>query len=133
MMCLAAMSPRVNMGEAQRSWPFCNHTIPQGGALVVSDLSRDDPFMGNPAVTGESGFRFYAGCPVVDGDGFALRSCGAIQHIHRSRLGVDLAAGSQRSGTLRVRPNQTIFRLKWRMRTAGSGSMSIMRRSGPRD
>lgn len=64
----------LDMAETPRSWAFCNHTILQKGILVAEDLAADDRFAENPAVVGEPGFRFYAGSPVVDPDGFALGS-----------------------------------------------------------
>ena len=60
--------------ETPRSWAFCNHTILQKGIMVAENLAIDERFAANPAVIGELGFRFYAGCPVVDPDGFTLGS-----------------------------------------------------------
>jgi excisionase family DNA binding protein len=60
--------------ETPRSWAFCNHTILQKGIMVAENLAIDERFAENPAVIGELGFRFYAGCPVVDPDGFTLGS-----------------------------------------------------------
>ena len=42
--------------------------------MVAENLATDPRFAENPAVTGQLGFRFYAGCPVVDPDGFTLGS-----------------------------------------------------------
>lgn len=64
----------TEMAEAPRELAFCNHTILQKDVLVAPDLAADPRFAANSAVTGEQGFRFYAGCPVVDPDGFALGS-----------------------------------------------------------
>jgi excisionase family DNA binding protein len=64
----------LEMAETPRSWAFCNHTILQKGIMVAEDLAVDERFAENPAVVGELGFRFYAGCPVVDPDGFTLGS-----------------------------------------------------------
>jgi len=64
----------LDMVETPRSWAFCNHTILQKGVLVAEDLAADERFATNPAVAGGPGFRFYAGCPVVDPDGFAVGS-----------------------------------------------------------
>lgn len=64
----------LDMAETPRSWAFCNHTILQKGILVAEDLAADQRFAENPAVVGEPGFRFYAGSPVADPDGFALGS-----------------------------------------------------------
>ncbi len=64
----------LDMAETPRGWAFCNHTILQKDIMVAEDLATDQRFAENPAVLGELGFRFYAGCPVVDPDGFTLGS-----------------------------------------------------------
>lgn len=60
--------------KTPRSWAFCNYTILQRGVFTVGDLARDARFAGNPAVKDAPHFRFYAGAPVIDPDGFALAS-----------------------------------------------------------
>jgi GAF domain-containing protein len=42
--------------------------------MVAENLATDPRFATNSAVTGDDAFRFYAGCPIVDPDGFALGS-----------------------------------------------------------
>lgn len=42
--------------------------------MVSEDLSADPRFADNPAVVDAPHFRFYAGCPIVDPDGFTLGS-----------------------------------------------------------
>jgi excisionase family DNA binding protein len=64
----------LDMVETPRGWAFCNYTILQKGIMVAENLATDQRFADNPAVSGELGFRFYAGCPVVDPDGFTLGS-----------------------------------------------------------
>ena len=64
----------LDMTETPRSWAICNHTILQNGIFVAEDLAADERFAANPAVAEEPRFRFYAGYPVVDPDGFALGS-----------------------------------------------------------
>jgi CheY-like chemotaxis protein len=64
----------LDMVETPRGWAFCNYTILQKGIMVAENLATDQRFAENPAVSGELGFRFYAGCPVVDPDGFTLGS-----------------------------------------------------------
>ena len=64
----------LEITETPRSWAFCNHTILQKDVFAVEDLAREAPFAANPAVVGSPRFRFYAGAPVVDPDGFALGS-----------------------------------------------------------
>ena len=64
----------IELAETPRSWAFCNQTILQRGVFAVEDLSLDKRFADNPAVAGDLHFRFYAGAPVIDPDGFALGS-----------------------------------------------------------
>jgi len=64
----------LDMADTPRSWAFCNHTILERRCMVSEDLSADPRFADNPAVADAPHFRFYAGCPVVDPDGFTLGS-----------------------------------------------------------
>jgi excisionase family DNA binding protein len=64
----------LDMVETPRGWAFCNYTILKKGIMVAENLATDQRFVDNPAVSGELGFRFYAGCPVLDPDGFTLGS-----------------------------------------------------------
>lgn len=73
----------LDMVETPRSWAFCNHTIMQKSVFTVEDLAADPRFAANPAVAGAPWFRFYAGAPVLDGDGFAIGSLCVIDHQPR--------------------------------------------------
>lgn len=64
----------LDMGETPRSWAFCNYTLMGAGVCELSDLDRDPRFADNPAVTGAPHFRYYAGAPIVDDQGYALGS-----------------------------------------------------------
>lgn len=64
----------LEMADTPRSWAFCNHTILQQRCMVAEDLATDPRFADNPAVADAPHFRFYAGCPIVDPDGFTLGS-----------------------------------------------------------
>jgi excisionase family DNA binding protein len=64
----------LEMVDTPRSWAFCNHTILQNSCMISEDLSADPRFSDNPAVADAPNFRFYAGCPIVDPDGFTLGS-----------------------------------------------------------
>ncbi|MGD1877372.1 MAG: excisionase family DNA-binding protein [Kiloniellaceae bacterium] len=73
----------LELTETPRSWAFCNYTILQRGVFTVGDLAGDARFASNPAVMDAPHFRFYAGAPVVDPDGFALGSLCIIDYEPR--------------------------------------------------
>jgi len=73
-----------DLPEAPRSSAFCNYTIMQRGVFSVEDLSADPRFATNPGVLGPRGFRFYAGAPVLDPEGFALGSLCIMDYKARS-------------------------------------------------
>ncbi len=74
----------LEIAETPRSWAFCNHTILQKDVFSVKNLALDAQFAKNPAVSGGPAFRFYAGAPVIDADGFALGSLCVIDHRPRA-------------------------------------------------
>lgn len=51
---------------------FCNYTIAGGRLFVVGNAETDPRFATNPVVTGEPGFRTYAGQPIVSACGIRL-------------------------------------------------------------
>jgi excisionase family DNA binding protein len=74
----------LDLVETPRSWAFCNHTILQQGVFWVEDLSADPRFAANPAVAGGEGFRFYAGAPILDREGFAMGTLCVIDNKPRT-------------------------------------------------
>ncbi|NDL63249.1 GAF domain-containing protein [Acerihabitans arboris] len=74
----------LELTQTPRSWAFCNHTVLQKGVFAVEDLSRATLFADNPAVANSPHFRFYAGAPVVDPDGFALGSLCVMDYQPRA-------------------------------------------------
>ena len=68
------LKSRVGLHPPQtaRADAFCSHTIGQGGPLVVPDALLDARFEHSVLVVGEPHVRFYAGFPLVDGQGFRL-------------------------------------------------------------
>lgn len=74
----------LDLPETPRSWAFCNHTVMQKGVFSVEDLATDPRFADNPAVKGEPRFRFYAGAPVLDENGFVVGSLCVIDYKERT-------------------------------------------------
>ena len=73
----------LDLSETPRDWSFCNHTILQKGIFAVGDLANDPRFEANPAVIAPPNYRFYAGAPIRDGNGFALGSLCVIDYKPR--------------------------------------------------
>ncbi|MFC0242913.1 excisionase family DNA-binding protein [Rhodopseudomonas telluris] len=73
----------LGMRETPRSWAFCNETILQRGVFSVENLAVDKRYASNPAVAGDPHFRFYAGAPVLDRNGFPLGSICVIDYEPR--------------------------------------------------
>jgi ribonuclease BN (tRNA processing enzyme) len=59
----------LEIREVLRDDSFCGHAIFQREPLVVSDALLDERFADNPYVTGPPGVRFYAGYPLILGNG----------------------------------------------------------------
>jgi hypothetical protein len=55
--------------EVLRDDSFCSHAIFEREPLVVENALLDDRFADNPYVTGYPGVRFYAGYPLILGNG----------------------------------------------------------------
>lgn len=64
----------LDISETPRSWAFCNYTVLQSGVLEFSEMKSDPRFADNPAVSVAPYFRYYAGAPVKDDQGFPLGS-----------------------------------------------------------
>jgi diguanylate cyclase (GGDEF)-like protein/PAS domain S-box-containing protein len=58
--------------ETPRDIAFCAHAILSGQLLEVPDTKLDARFAENPLVTQDPNYRFYAGVPLIDRDGYAL-------------------------------------------------------------
>lgn len=63
----------IDAGETPRDVAFCDHAIRTPGHLFeVGDARLDPRFAENPFVLDDPGIRFYAGMPILSGDGYAL-------------------------------------------------------------
>ncbi|MGN7292952.1 GAF domain-containing protein [Rhizobium sp. SAFR-030] len=71
-------------GATPRDWAFCNYTLAANQLTVFEDLSTDARFANNPMIQEPHHFRFYAGAPVRDENGYALGSICIIDRVPRS-------------------------------------------------
>ncbi len=74
--------------ETSREAAFCAHAVQQRADVVVPDTLADDRFADNPLVTGNPGVRFYAGSPLILGDGSCIGTLCIIDRRPRG-LGAD--------------------------------------------
>ncbi|ABM12924.1 MULTISPECIES: sensor domain-containing diguanylate cyclase [Mycolicibacterium] len=62
----------VDVAEIDREVSFCARTLAAASLLEIPDTHLDPRFAPHPMVTGDPHVRFYAGVPIVTGDGHAL-------------------------------------------------------------
>ncbi|MBI2395624.1 MAG: PAS domain S-box protein [Deltaproteobacteria bacterium] len=74
----------LDLTEAPRDAMMCPHTIRDRGPLIVPDLSADPRFASTRFVAGDPHVRFYAGAPLVTGDGYAIGTLCVLDYEPRA-------------------------------------------------
>jgi GAF domain-containing protein len=70
--------------ETSRDVAFCAHAIVERQPLVVPDARLDPRFAANELVTGAPHIRFYAGAPLIVGNGSALGTLCVVDTVPRT-------------------------------------------------
>jgi class 3 adenylate cyclase len=90
---------------------LCSTMICLSDMLVVADLSMDKRFAQQAMVTGEPYFRFYAGMPLINPEGYALGSLCVLDYKPRE---ID----SRQAEALRCLTRQAVAQLELRRKVA---------------
>lgn len=90
---------------------ICSTTICGSDLLIVPDLTRDTRFADHDIVAGEPHFRFYAGAPLINPDGYALGSICVLDYAPREVEPRHIEA-------LRFLAHQAVTQLELRRRVA---------------
>jgi diguanylate cyclase (GGDEF)-like protein len=104
----------LEVAETTRDVAFCDYTIKQCEALIVTDALTDRRFATNPLVTSEPYIRFYAGVPLLTPESHALGSLCVIDYVPREITAGQIEAlttlANQVSSQILLRRNLTELR-----------------------
>ncbi len=106
--------------ETGRDVSFCAHALHQQHLFIIPDALADARFAGNGLVTGEPYIRFYAGAPLVTGDGQTLGTLCVLDCVPRT-----LSASQQE--TLLALARMVIAHLELRRKTSEQAQMLVER------
>lgn len=73
----------ISLCQVPRKHSFCDQAILQPDMLIVNDATLDPRFSQSPFVSEAPHVRFYAGCPIVDEQGFTLGTFCLMDHQPR--------------------------------------------------
>jgi GAF domain-containing protein len=77
--------------ESPRDEAFCAHVVFSREPMIVADTFHDDRFADNPFVVGHPRIRFYAGYPLILGDGSCIGTLCLLDTRPRSPEQIDLS------------------------------------------
>lgn len=70
--------------QTERSIAFCDQTIRGSQPFIVTNAAEHPLFAENPLVAGPPGLRFYAGCPLISRNGYALGALAVMDTVPRT-------------------------------------------------
>jgi len=74
----------LELKQTERSIAFCNHTIRSSQPFIVNNATEHPLFADNPLVTSPPELRFYAGCPLISRNGYALGALAVMDTVPRT-------------------------------------------------
>lgn len=83
---------RMPMAEAPREHAICTLALQSTEPLIILDTHEDHRVVGNPVTAGETGFRFYAGAPLIVTGGHCLGTLCVLDRAPRAVLSDDQVA-----------------------------------------
>jgi PAS domain S-box-containing protein len=71
----------LSVTQTSRDLSFCQYAIMNDVIMEIEDATKDERFKENALVTSDPNIRFYAGCPLIDPNGFALGTLCVIDRV----------------------------------------------------